>query len=364
MPLFFVIILISYLLGNVYVFVRGLQALEHFSTFSRGCFSVFFWVCALMMFGILALRGVKHIPFTLGHALYQIGTGWLAIILYMVIFLAFTDLIKVFNHSFHHGFSISLLLTFCLLIYGFINYQHPKKQVIDIAVNKPLAGTDRLKIVAISDWHLGLGIHPNRMKRNVDFINAEKPDIILIGGDLIDNSIIPITVEGMDKELNRLQARLGIYMAPGNHEYISGFNTCQEFIRSTKIQLLKDEAVTLPSGLQIIGRDDYSNRNRLSSSEWAKLIDRAKPTLIIDHQPYHLQEAQEMKADLQFSGHTHDGQFFPLNLLTKTLFELSYGYKKMGDTHYYVSSGLALWGPPFRIGSNSEMVVFECTFGK
>ena len=364
MPVFFLILLVGYLLGNVYVFVRGLQALGQFSVLMRGCFSFIFWFCALLIVLIFAFRSTKQVPFTLGHVFFQMGAVWLVFILYMIIFLACTDLIKVFNHSFSYGFSISLLLTFSLLIYGFINYQHPKKQVVNIVINKSLTGVDKLTIVAVSDWHLGLGIHKNRLKRTIDFINAQKPDIILIGGDLIDNSLIPVTVMEMDKELNRLHAPLGIYMAPGNHEYISGFNACLAFLKKTNILLLKDEAVTLPSGLQIIGRDDYSNRNRLSVNDWAKVIDGNKPSIIIDHQPHHLHEAQLMKADLQFSGHTHNGQIIPLKFLTDYLFELSYGYKKMGDTHYYVSSGLALWGPPFRIGSNSELVVFECTFVK
>jgi predicted MPP superfamily phosphohydrolase len=135
-----------------------------------------------------------------------------------------------------------------------------------------------------------------------------------------------------------------------------------DFISKTKIQLLKDLVVLLPCGLQIIGRDDVSNRNRLSANDWVNLIDPSKPTILIDHQPSHLADAQLIKADLQFSGHTHNGQIIPLTFLTNYLFELSYGFKKEGDTHYYVTSGLALWGPPFRIGTDSEFVVFECTF--
>ena len=364
MPFFFLILLFVYILGNVYVFVRGLQALGHLSFVFRCCYSVVYLICSLLFVSFFAFRNSKQIPFSLGHVLYQTGTGWLIFILYMVIFLACTDLIKVFNRSFDYGFYISLLLTFSLLLYGYINYQHPKKQVINLSFNKPLVNVDKLKIVAISDWHLGFGTSKNRLERDIDLINSENPDIILIGGDLLDNSAVPALTHGMDKELNRLQARLGIFMAPGNHEYISGFNACRDFLLKTNIQLLKDSLVTLPCGLQIVGRDDHSSRNRLSVDDWVKLIDSAKPVIIIDHQPYHLQEAQEMKADLQLSGHTHNGQVIPLKFLTDYLFELSYGYKKTGQTHYYVTSGLALWGPPFRIGSNSEIVVFECSFAQ
>lgn len=357
MPIFFIILLISYLLGNVYVFVRGLQALGHLSLAIRIVYCVIFLTCSFLMIAFFAFRNAKHIPFSLGHILFQIGTGWLIFILYMVIFLACADLIKVFNHSFHCGYFISLALTFSLLVYGFINYQHPKKQVINIDIDKPLLNGDKLKIVAISDWHLGFGSKKKQRKRNIDCINAEKPDIILIAGDLIDNSIVPVISERMDKELNSLKASMGIYMAPGNHEYISGFKACREFLRSTNIQLLIDSMVTLPCGLQIIGRDDYSNRRRLTADDWVKRIDPAKPTIIIDHQPQNLHEAQQIQTDLQISGHTHNGQVIPLNYLTDRLFELSYGYKKTGQTHYYVTSGLSLWGPPFRIGSKSEYVV-------
>ena len=364
MPIFFLFLLIGYLLGNVYIFVRGLQALGHLSLVFRGCFSVVFWICALLMIAIFVFRDSKHIPFSLGHVFYQIGTGWLIFTLYMIIFLACTDLIRVFNRSFDYGFFVSLALTFSLLIYGFINYQHTHKQVINLVINKPLVGADRLKIVAVSDWHLGHGTTEKKLQKNIDLINAENPDIILIGGDLIDNSAITAATREMDRELNRLQARYGIYMAPGNHEYISGFKACKDFVSRTNIQLLRDSLVTLPCGLQIVGRDDYSRRNRLAANDWAKLLDSSKPSIIIDHQPNHLNEAEQMNVDLQFSGHTHNGQVIPLTWLINYMFDLSYGYEQRGNTHFYVSSGITLWGPPFRIGSRSEIVVFNCSFAQ
>ena len=364
MPIFFILILVSYLLGNAYIFVRALQAIGHLPFVFRVTFIVLFWVCALLLFATFAARNAQQIPFNIGHTVFQIGTGWLVFILYMVIFLACTDLIKVFNKSFSYGFIISLTLTVSLLIYGYINYKHPKKQVFNIFINKPVIGTDKLKIVAVSDWHLGFGTSESSLKENVDRINAENPDIILIGGDLIDNSVVPVEAQEMEKELNRLNAPMGIYMVPGNHEYISGIKKCEEFLRKTKIQLLIDSAVTLPCGLQIIGRDDYSNKNRLTANDWEKLTDSSNPIVLIDHQPHNLNEAQQIGVDMQFSGHTHNGQVFPLNILTSFLFDISYGYEKREQTHFYVSSGLTLWGPPFRIGSDSELVVFELSFAK
>ena len=364
MPVFFILILVSYLLGNIYVFVRGLQALGHLSSAFKVIYSVVYLLGASLLIIMMIFREARHIPASLGHILFQTGSAWLVFILYMVVFLGCTDLISVFNRSFQHGFYISLLLTISLLTYGYINYQHPVKQVINITVDKPVTQQDNIKIVGISDWHLGFGTSNKRLKQDVDRINAEKPDIILIAGDLIDNSVTPVISREMDRELNRLHAPMGIYMAPGNHEYISGISQSTDFIGKTNIQLLKDSMVTLPCGLQIIGRDDYINRNRLSAKEWVALADPSKPTILIDHQPNHLTDAQLIKADLQFSGHTHNGQFFPFTFITGRLFELSYGFKKSGDTHYYVTSGLALWGPPFRIGTSSEIAVFLLTCAK
>ena len=364
MPIFFIVIIVSYFLGNLYVFVRGLQALGHLSSVVKGTYCGVYWTGAILLFALMFLRNSKHIPASLGHYLFQTGAAWLVFILYMVIFLACTDLIKVFNKSFTYGFQLSLLLTFSLLTYGYIHYQHVTKQVINISINKPVPALDKLKIVAVSDWHLGWGVDNKRLRKDIDRINAEKPDIILIAGDLIDNSITPVIRQRADVELNRLYAPMGIYMVLGNHEYISGINASIDFIRKTNIQLLRDSLVTLPCGIQLLGRDDRANRNRLQASDWANLVDTARPVILLDHQPNHIEDAQKIKADIQISGHTHNGQVWPFSLVTKYLFELNYGYKKTGDTHYYVTSGIALWGPPFRIGTDSEIVVFDCSFAK
>jgi predicted MPP superfamily phosphohydrolase len=161
----------------------------------------------------------------------------------------------------------------------------------------------------------------------------------------------------MAEELNQLKAPMGIYLAPGNHEYISGMEACEQFLKGTPIRLLRDSIVTLPNGLQLIGRDDRSNRRRLPIAELMKQADSTKPTLLIDHQPYEVAKKDSLGIDIQFSGHTHRGQVWPLSLLVDNMYEQSHGYRRWTNTHVYVSSGLSLWGPPFRIGTNSDMLV-------
>ena len=361
MPIFFIILITVYLGGNTYIFYRGMQALSGLPCGIKISLAVLFWLATLSIVGTMLTRNIK-MPVFLSHTMYEVGTGWLIFTLYMVLFLLAFDLLRLCRVPFNYGFILSLIFTVVLLGYGYYNYRHPKTNTINIALDKPLAGDAKpVKIVAVSDLHLGNGTRKTALKRYVKMINEQNPDLILIAGDLIDNSVVPLYTEKMMEELTELKAPLGIYMVPGNHEYISGIRKSMQFIKETPIHLLRDEVVTLPGGIQIIGRDDRSNKSRLSLQELVKNIDPAKPVILLDHQPYNLSDTENAGIDLQFSGHTHRGQVWPISLITDHLFDQSYGYRKWGNSHIYVSSGLSLWGPPFRIGTDSELVVFNIT---
>lgn len=362
MPTFFIVLLGAYLAGNVYIFRRGAQALVAQPFGVKVLLTILFWSGALSLLSSLLFRNAK-VPVWLAHTTHEVGTGWLVFTLYMVMFLGAFDLLKLFNVSFKYGFYLSLFLTLSILSYGYYHYQHPETQVINLVINKPAATSAQpFKVVAVSDIHLGYGTEKKELLQYVKMINAQKPDLILIGGDLIDNSVTPLYVEKMQEELAQLQAPLGIYMVPGNHEYISGIRESVRFINSTPICLLRDSVVTLPNGIQLIGRDDRSNRSRRSLPDLVANIDPDQPVILLDHQPYHLEETEAAHVDLQFSGHTHRGQIWPVSLATDFLFQQSYGYRQWGKSHVYVSSGLSLWGPPFRIGTDSELVVFHISY--
>ena len=279
-------------------------------------------------------------------------------VIYMIFALLIADVTRIFVPSLNHGFYYALGATCCLLLYGYYNYRHPQVNKIDVFLDKPIEGHG-INIVAVSDVHLGYGTGKAMLKEYVDMINAQHPDLILIGGDLIDNSLTPLYKENMAEELAQLKAPLGIYMVPGNHEYISGIDESVRFLKDTPIQLLRDSVVTLPNGVQIIGRDDRSNRSRHSLPTLLKQADRSKPIILLDHQPYNLAKTDSLGIDLQFSGHTHHGQIWPISWVTDRIYEQSHGYRKWSQSHIYVSSGLSLWGPPFRIGTNSDMAVFR-----
>lgn len=357
MKTYFLMIMGAYLAGNIYVFVRAMQMLSGIGLGWRILAGLIFWVLAFALFISMSLRDVE-MPLALSKLMFSLGAIWMVFILYMVLTLLATDIIKIFLPSMQSGFLYALGFTLLLLVYGYYNYRHPKIEHIDITLDKPIEGGS-IRVVAVSDVHLGSGTDKNDLKRYVEMINGQKPDIILIGGDLIDNSLTPVRQQRMEEELSQLKAPMGIYMVLGNHEYISRAEECEEFLSHTPIQLLRDSVVVLPCGLQIIGRDDATNKRRQLLSTLLERADRQKPILVMDHQPYHLAEADKAGIDLQFSGHTHHGQVWPLSLLTDYIYEQSHGYRKWPTAHIYVSSGLSLWGPPFRIGTNSELVVFD-----
>jgi predicted MPP superfamily phosphohydrolase len=123
--------------------------------------------------------------------------------------------------------------------------------------------------------------------------------------------------------------------------------------------VLRDEVCLVENSFYLVGREDRSSHGRKMLSEIVKNVDKTKPIILMDHQPFQLEDAEQCNIDFQISGHTHNGQFFPGNLLVNKMYEQGYGYLKKGATHYYISSGLGLWGPHYRIGSQSEVVVIK-----
>ena len=170
--------------------------------------------------------------------------------------------------------------------------------------------------------------------------------------------------------MRRLRAPLGIYAAPGNHEFYSGLERNLACLRSCGITVLEDQAVRVAGAFILAGRRDPSSlrqgERRLAISEIlaGAEFDGSLPIVVLDHQPLHLEEAEKAGVDLQISGHTHDGQIFPIDLINRLIYELNWGYLRKGDTHYYVTSGAGTWGPPVRIGSRAEIVRIRLSFDK
>ena len=208
----------------------------------------------------------------------------------------------------------------------------------------------------LSDLHLGYHNRCAELHRWVELLNSEKADLILMAGDLIDRSVRPLIDDGMDRELLRLNAP--VVACLGNHEYYAGEPNSLDFFKRADITLLRDSVMNW-GPLQIVGRDDRTNLRRKSVAALCKGLDPSKYTILLDHQPYNLEQSEQQGVDFQLSGHTHHGQVWPISWITESVYECAFGEWQRGDTRYYVSSGLGIWGGKFRIGTRSEYIVAE-----
>ncbi len=318
---------------------------------------------------VLSFVGRDFLPMGFAAFGYKLSTSWLIMFLYLILLFLVLDLLRVthlipverFMYNSWIGFGSVFATIGLLLSIGYYRYIHKERVELTIPIKKELTleGKKNLKIVAISDLHIGFNIGKKELESWVDLINKEEPDLVLIAGDIIDNSVKPLFAEDMASPFYQIKSRLGVYTIMGNHEYIANATEATAFLEAAGLTLLKDSVALVNDSFYIIGRDDRSNPNRKSIEELTASLDKTKPLLLLDHQPLHLEEAEKNGIDLQISGHTHGGQVWPITLVTKAMFEIDHGYLQKGNSHFYVSSGLGIWGGKFRIGSQSEYVVIN-----
>ena len=310
----------------------------------------------LMFAGIW--RSTDQMPMSLAVTVYEVGTSSVFILLYLFMIFLVLDLGRLlrivsrtllYNNWWTAG-GLAIFM-FGLFLYGHLHYKYKYRQEVMLTsekVSKPV------KLVMMSDLHLGYHNRRDELHRWVDMINAEKPDLVLIAGDIIDGSMRPLKEQKMYEEFRRIKAP--IYACIGNHEYYSGESGAQQFYQDAGIHLLQD-SVAVIGDFCIIGRDDRTNIHRDSLGVIMKKANLTKYCILLDHQPYHLEQAEHHHVDFQFSGHTHHGQVWPISWITESIYECAFGPYKKGHTDYYISSGLGIWGGKFRIGTRSEYVV-------
>ena len=314
--------------------------------------------CFLMMFLTMS-KATDRLPLWVASLIYEIGTSALFVMLYLFMAFLLLDvlrLIRVIPSAWlHHNAAVTITLTAIIAIIfvcGNVNYNHKRRHTISLTTGKPLARD--MKIVMLSDLHIGYNNRRGELARWVDIINAEQPDVILIAGDIIDLSIRPLEEERMGDEFRRLEAP--VYACPGNHEYYAGIREAEKFYRAAGITMLRDDIV-VTGGITIIGRDDCTNRRRAPLRKLVENTDENSYRILLDHQPHKLEQAEKAGIDFQFSGHTHHGQVWPISWITEHVYECAFGPYRRGNTQYYVSSGLGIWGGKFRIATCSEYVV-------
>ena len=314
-------------------------------------------------FANFAILDIDKWPMLLARASYEIGNSAIFILLYAVLLFLVLDIGRLLHfvpHSLMFDSWKGTLTVVGILVavftYGYFNYLHKVRVPMELHTAKPI--DDTKKIVMVSDLHVGYHNNRKEIATWIDKINAEKPDLILIGGDVIDGHIRPLLDEDMAKEFRRLNAP--VYACLGNHEYYSGKQNAEKFYKDANFNLLMDQAVTV-QGINIIGRDDRTNSHRKSVKELTVGLDMNRYTILLDHQPYNLEHAEAAGIDFQLSGHTHYGQLWPISWIEDAIYEKAYGPLTKGKTQYYVTSGIGIWGGKFRIGTQSEYIVATLT---
>jgi hypothetical protein len=326
------------------------------------------WKSVIIALGVLSFamlflnfrRAFDGMPLSVAQMAYEVGTSSIFVLLYLVMIFLLLDLGRLVhlvpkNILYHNGYTALgiFVLVLGVFVYGSLHYHNKVRVPLEMKAQKSLPR--EYKIVMASDLHIGYHNQRKELARWVDMMNAENPDFILIAGDIIDGSMRPIVEERMAEEFRRLKAP--VYACLGNHEFYSGVPGAKQFYQDAGIHLLVDDAAVIDSSIVIIGRDDRTNMRRKPIKELMESAPNAQFSIVLDHQPYNLDRAEAAGVDFQLSGHTHRGQVWPISWITDRIYECSWGNHQRGNTQFYVSSGLGIWGGKFRIGTQSEYVV-------
>ena len=346
--LVFVLMLVGYVCWHLWRIAPGVTKWVVVSLF-------FLWmVCFFVNFAIM-----NRAPVGVATVLYEVGNTWLIAFLYLLLLFVLSDVAVVchllpktlFKDSVIGFVSIVGIVAAVMTVGGF-HYHKKYREEIKIVSDKPLEKP--LTVVLASDLHLGYHNRKTELARWVGLINAEHPDLVLLGGDVVDMGLRPVMEGDYAEEIRRIKAP--VWTVLGNHEYYSHVDEVERFFADASIMLLKD-SVSHFKGVDVIGRNDRTNPKRKRLEELVAGLEGF--TILLDHQPYHLEEAEAAGIDFQFSGHTHRGQVWPLSWITDIMYEKSWGQYRRGSTLYYISSGLGIWGPKIRIGTRSEYIVLH-----
>lgn len=377
--IWFSVFLLIYGSGNFYVGLRGWQAFPKNAIFSKVYIITFIFI-ALSYFASRIIEKFSVCPLSSG--LFWIGSFWFGLMIYFFVAALFFDIVRLSNHlfNFYPSFIINnydrvktisavsvIMIAIIIHIFGYANARGLNIREINLSVPKKAGSLKELRVAFVSDIHLGTIIKNARLERMVVAINGLNPDVIILGGDVFDEDLKPVLHYNMGDILKDLKARYGTYAISGNHEYYGGIDEAVAYLENHGIRVLRDRVVKIADSFYLAGADDHTKKQftglePLPFKDLLKGADMNLPVILSAHNPKRVLEAAESGADLTISGHTHNGQLWPITLITNMIYEVSYGYRKIGNTHVYVSSGYGSWGPPVRIGTSTEIVLIKLDF--
>lgn len=376
---FFGFFFTAHFLVNYYIYRRGMDALQGKEALRRP----FKWLMWLLFLAYPLGRWLDSAYYSsLSVFLHWLGSFWFAAMLYLCAALLIVDLVRIVNYFTHFlpskgsiyylwlKWRLFVVIAFgvvTVVVAGHINAWYPMVSRHTVTIGKSAGNLTTLRVVAVSDIHLGTIIGPRKTKKLVEAVNALQPDVVLLVGDVIDEDLKPVIVQNLGKSLSLLEAPMGVWAVPGNHEYIGGVDDAMAYLHEHGIRVLRDGVAFVDSAFFLVGRDDRDGRRfagvqRKSMAELVQGIDPAYPVIVMNHQPHEFAQVVQAGVDVHLSGHTHYGQLWPLGYLTDRLFELARGYRAIGNTHFFVSTGFGTWGPPVRTGNRPEILELNLRF--
>lgn len=326
----------------------------------------------------------------------RISTYWIGIMLYLLLYVVLFDLLRLIaKHTklkntllFSRGSVISIgsVVVACAVVtclYGIFNARNIKVNEYSVTVNKSCGSDKHLKAVLVADLHMGYAIGVDHITNMVEKINQQDADIVIIAGDIFDNSYDGMDdPEGIKAQLKSIKSKYGVYAVYGNHDIdekiLMGFTfdwggkqlhneKMTNFMKECNIKLINDESVLINDEFYLVGRRDTDkpgteDGTRAEVSELTKDLDKTKPIFVLSHEPDELQKTADAGADIDFSGHTHDGQLFPGNLTIGLFWENPCGMIKKDNMYSIVTSGVGVYGTFMRVGTDAEICSVDIDF--
>jgi len=369
--MFHLYIALAYIIPNIYVFFRIKDLF-----ISKGYRLRFMLIYILTATIYPFTQLFSHRDINIALQILSTLSGYiLPFFLYLFLLIILFDLLLLFNLLFRvvpaeirksfsfrmYALSSIILLSVAIVVAGAINMNTIRVSKYQLEIPRQHSRTEHLRVAFVSDFHIQQNTSLAFIEQFVRKVDALQPDILLYGGDVVEGDKENETTEAIESALRNIHVKYGTYGVTGNHEFYGG-NEQGSFYRKAGISLLCDTMVKIDDSFYLAGRNDQHFRQRKAVNEILgdSFIDM--PIILLDHRPTELQEVSRTKADIQFSGHTHNGQMFPINIITRSVYELSWGYKKIRNTHFFVSSGLRLWGPPVRTTGKSEIIMVDIIF--
>ena len=393
--------LLSPLYGLVCVYIVS-RILRFLSAVPVRCFKgKRFKIIFSVLFGLVAMLPLWSYLLPLNTAVKHTGqllnNYWVGILEYLFLTVTVTDLIvqitgliKKDRKNFVKKTSVRLVAgTLALLViagvstYGIVHARDIKLNEYSVKVNKKVDGLNKMKVVLIADLHMGYSIGTSHIEKMVKMVNEQKPDLVVMAGDIFDNDYDALdNPEKLCSLLASMKSTYGTYACWGNHDIsetlFMGFTVdtdkeihrdarMTDFLQKANIHLLCDENTLIDNKFYVSGRNDSEKiisdtGTRLTPDELLRSVDKKRPVFVIYHEPDEFEELEKAGCDVLLCGHTHNGQTFPGTLFIKLRWENPFGYLKIGNMHQITTSGIGVWGPYMRTATDSEVVSIDVTF--